>query len=121
MPIDHGAILSGHKANMEGSFTGVRKMCAGVFWFGNVKERYALTTIYRKCWHDLKKADFPWTPRLPHLLEQYAWSVAHDALNGATLRPTFNWAPHICGESPYAVVNHYFGHKKWNGKAPANT
>lgn len=121
MPIDSGAILSGHKARMDEPFGHVRKMCAGVFWFGDTGMREVLGDEYRNAWRDLHVADCPWTPRLPHLLEQYAWSLAHHRLNGATMPGMMNWAPHITGDSDMAIVNHYFGHKKWNGKAPANT
>lgn len=121
MPIDHGAILHGHKARCDAPFEQVRKMCAGVFWFGSPVWRQQLVTHYRIAWRELLEHDCPWTPRLPHLLEQYAWSLAHWRLNGATLPASFNWAPHIVGESKHAIVNHLFGHKKWKGKAPKNT
>ncbi len=121
MPIDHGAILSGHQLLCDEPFPTVRKMCAGVFWFGDVSRRKALVGHYLMAWRELFHHDFPWTPKIPHLLEQYAWSLAHFRMNGATLPASMNWAPHIVGESPHAIVNHLFGHKKWNGKAPANT
>lgn len=121
MPTDAGAILHGHKAMMDGEWSHVRKMCAGVFWFGDPSpaKRSELVNEYRVAWAQLLAADIPWTPRLPHLLEQYAWSVAHHRLGGATLAGCMNWPPHLCGETPLAVVNHYFGHKKWKGKGPA--
>ncbi len=121
MPIDHGAILSGHQLLCDEPFPTVRKMCAGVFWFGDVTRRKALVGHYLMAWRELFHHDFPWTPKIPHLLEQYAWSLAHHRMNGATLPASMNWAPHIVGTSPHAIVNHLFGHKKWNGKAPANT
>lgn len=121
MPIDHGAILHGHKSLCEKPFADVRKMCAGVFWFGDVSRRAELVTSYRLAWREMFSHDCPWLPCLPHLLEQYAWSLAHHRLSGETLPATLNWAPHILGESPHAIVNHYFGHKKWNGQAPKNT
>ena len=55
----------------------------------------------------------PWRPALPHLLEQYSWSLASSRRGGRVLPVTFNWAPHFLGESPSAVVNHYFGLGKW--------
>lgn len=121
MPTDAGAILHGHKGMMDGHWQNVRKMCAGVFWFGDAtgNKRAELVNEYRAAWHALKSADYPWTPRLPHLLEQYAWSVAHHKLGGATLAGCMNWPPHLCGKSELAVVNHYFGHRKWAGKGPA--
>ncbi len=121
MPIDHGAILSGHQLLCDEPFPTVRKMCAGVFYFGDVTRRNALVGHYLMAWRELFHHDFPWTPKIPHLLEQYAWSLAHHRMNGATLPASMNWAPHIVGHSPHAIVNHLFGHKKWNGKAPANT
>ena len=121
MPIDHGAILSGHQLLCDKPFAAVRKMCAGVFWFGDVTRRKALVGHYLMAWRELLSHNCPWTPCIPHLLEQYAWSLAHHRMNGATLPATMNWAPHIVGKSPHAIVNHLFGHKKWNGKAPANT
>lgn len=121
MPIDHGAILHGHKANMDFPHQDIRKMCAGVFWFGDTFDRRELVKNYLYGWKVLRDLNCPWTPCLPHLLEQYAWSFAHHHMNGATLPATFNWSPHILGDSPYAIVNHFFGHKKWNGKAPKNT
>lgn len=122
MPVDHGAILSGHARYMDYPFRDVSKMCAGVFWFGAGK-RAELVQRYRDTWKMLKELDCPWTPRLPHLLEQYAWSVALRCMGGCELPATMNWAPHYggIGEHPNAIVNHYFGHKKWNGKAPKNT
>ncbi len=121
MPIDHGAILSGHQLLCDEPFPTVRKMCAGVFWFGDVAGREALVSHYLMAWRELLSHNCPWTPCIPHLLEQYAWSLAHHRMNGATLPATLNWAPHIVGESPHAIVNHLFGHKKWNGNAPKNT
>lgn len=121
MPVDHGAIVSGHKALMDAPFSDVRKMCAGVFWFGDVTRRAELVTQYKLAWRELLSHECPWTPCIPHLLEQYAWSLAHHRMGGATLPATLNWAPHIVGPSPHAIVNHLFGHKKWKGHAPKNT
>jgi hypothetical protein len=92
----------------------VRKVCAGVQWFGGVAGRSRLVAGYRRAFEELRALPaLPWSPALPHLLEQYAWSLASSRRGGRVLPVTMNWAPHFLGENPFAVVNHWFGFRKW--------
>lgn len=119
MPLDHGAIMHGRAPDLDPPYGSVRKVCAGVQWFGAVPGRSRLVAGYRRAWEELRALPrLPWRPALPHLLEQYAWSLAMNRRGGRVLPAVFNWAPHFVGESPHAVVNHWFGFQKWSELTP---
>jgi hypothetical protein len=76
---------------------------------------------YRRTFSELRNV-IPWVPRLPHLLEQYSWSVVHHRAGGPTLPLQLNWNDRHLGPIDGAVVNHDYGHEKWEGaKAPLNS
>lgn len=122
MPIDAGAIVHFRTPRLNPPYNAVRKLCAGVMWFGaNPAGRSRLVAGYRRAFEEMREL-IPWTPRLPHLLEQYAWSVVHHRRGGALLPNLMNWHAAYLGPRADVVVAHDYGHKKWRGqKAPANT
>lgn len=131
MARDIGAIHCGHDPCLEKPFEQVKKLCAGVVWFGAapIAARENLIKAYRRAWHELKDGAgpgiVPWTPRFDRLIEQYAWSLAAHRLGQPVLRDRWNWPPHIAafGSSRLAIVHHEFGHSKWKGlgvPAPTN-
>ena len=121
MPIDAGAIVYFRRDTLEGVYSHVRKMCAGVMFFGAGGDRRQLVANYRRTFAELREV-IPWHPRLPHLLEQYTWAVVHHRLSGPTLPIALNWNERHLGELPGAIVIHDYGHEKWEGrKAPANS
>lgn len=123
MPIDHGAIVFYRKPTFEKPLTGIRKLCAGVQFFGgDVKgdavvpscDRGRLVAGYRKAFEEIiAMPRLPWEPQLSHLVEQYAWSLCAHRRGGQVLPGSMNWAPVHLGESPFAVVYHHYGHSKW--------
>lgn len=114
MPSDHGALMHDRAAELDSPYCGVRKVCAGVQWFGAVPGRSRLVAGYRRAFEELRGLPrLPWRPALPHLLEQYAWALAMNRRGGRVLPSVMNWAPHFLGESSHAVVNHWFGREKW--------
>jgi hypothetical protein len=115
MPLDHGALMHDRAPNLLSPYNSVKKLCAGVMWFGYSPNRGRLVAGYRRAWEELAALPaFPWSPPLPHLLEQYAWSLALHRRGGSILPVTMNWAPHFLGDNPFAVINHGFGFKKWS-------
>jgi hypothetical protein len=121
MPVDAGAIVYYRTATMDEPYSKVRKMCAGVMWFGKADTRQALVGEYASAWLELRDV-IPWTPRLPHLLEQYAWSLVHHRRGAATLPHVMNWNERHLGRIETLVVNHDYGHLKWGRRsAPRNT
>lgn len=115
MPLDGGAVMHGRAPLLSPPYGAVAKVCAGVQFFGMTPGRSRLVAGYRRAFEELRALPrLPWSPPLPHLLEQYAWSLAMNRRGGAILPVTYNWAPHFLGESPDAVVNHHYGFKKWS-------
>jgi hypothetical protein len=123
MPADHGALIFFRSIQMDAPFADVTKHCAGVMWFGPSPLRAKIPALYRAAWHELAALPrFPWSPPFPHLLEQYAWTLVNHRLGGATLPASMNWSSRFFGPCPGAVIEHDYGHGKWNGdKAPANS
>ncbi len=113
MPGDAGAIVHDRRPRLDPPFEHIMKLCAGVMWFGAVPGRGRLVAAYRKAWTELQPI-LPWRPALPHLLEQYAWSLALRRQGGAILPATMNWSPRFLGPSEFAVVNHDYGLAKWS-------
>jgi hypothetical protein len=117
MTTDHGAMLFAHSATLEGRWSDVLKQNSGVIWFGRSPRRREIPALYREAWHELQPA-FPWVPKLTHLLEQYAWSLACHRIGGAVLPAVLNWSTRLLGASPDAVIDHDYGWGKWNGLPP---
>jgi hypothetical protein len=118
MPEDHGALVFFRSMNLEKPFESVVRHCAGVMWFGASEDRIRLSGEYRKAWHELQALPrLPWEPALPHLLEQYAWTLVHHRMNGPSLPISMNWSSRFFGTNPGAIVDHDYGHGKWNGSA----
>lgn len=109
MPVDHGSLLNGREAFLTGLHSKVRKCCAGVMWFGRQE---TTSEIYHSVWKGLKDDNFPWNPRLEHLLEQNAFSLVRHVQTGAILPHTFNWSTRFLGENPDAVIVHDYGPRK---------
>lgn len=129
MARDIGAIDAGHSPFLEVPFATVRKRCAGVVWFGarDAAAAASIASEYARAWRDLRKAlpggRVPWEPQLPHLLEQYAWSLVAARLGQPVLSDRWNWPPHVRGESRLAYIHHEFGWSKWKAlgrTAPRN-
>jgi hypothetical protein len=118
MPVDGGAIMHGREAKLEAPYSAVRKMCAGVMWFGaenNRNDRAALVMAYVHAHQQLMDmVKLPWAPPLRHLVEQHAWSIVCHNMHGGLLPNALNWAPHFLGENPEAIINHYYGLGKWS-------
>lgn len=126
MPVDHGALVHDRTAKLEAPFEEVRKMCAGVQFFGFARGgRSRLVAGYRRAFEEIRALPkVPWAPPLSHLVEQYAWSVCWHRRGGKTLPASLNWAPSHLGPNPFAIVNHHYGHPKWRElgvRAPANS
>ncbi len=129
MAHDIGAIDAGHSPFLDAPFANVKKRCAGVVWFG-VTQAAAAALIgeeYVRAWRDLAEAlpggRVPWEPQLPHLLEQYAWSLVAHRAGEPVLSDRWNWPPHVRGESRLAYIHHEFGWSKWKAlgrTAPRN-
>lgn len=117
MPPDHGALLYGRRPKMDEPYTDVRKLCAGVQWFGSAPGRSRLVAGYRRAYEEIMALAprVPWTPQLPHLVEQYAWSICSHRRGGQVLPATMNWHAEHLGEWPGVIVNHHYGHPKWEG------
>ncbi len=124
MPLDHGSICCHRKPTLEGPFAGIKKLCAGVQYFGGGNDRSRLVAGYRRAFEEIVALpEVPWTPPLRTLTEQFAWSVCAHRRGGRILPASMNWAPEHLGENAFAVVNHYFGRGKWSlkpesGQAP---
>lgn len=112
MPIDQGALVHGRTPFCDPPYGHLRKLCAGVMFFGSGVDRAQLVDEYRRAWSELDGI-FPWDPPHPWLLEQYAWALAHRVVGGRILPQSFNWGPHFLGESPQAVINHFYGFAKF--------
>jgi len=123
MPVDDGALIHLRTPTLEEPFAGIRKLCAGVMFFGG-GDRSRLVAGYRRAFEEIVALPkVPWSPPLGHLVEQYAWSVCARRRGGKILPSSMNWAPSHLGENPFAVVNHHYGFPKWRElgvKAPAN-
>lgn len=115
MPPDHGALLYGRRPKMDEPYNDVRKLCAGVQFFGAAPGRSRLVAGYRRGFEEIMALAprVPWTPQLPHLVEQYAWSICSHRRGGQVLPGSMNWHAEHLGESPDAIVNHHYGHPKW--------
>jgi hypothetical protein len=122
MPLDHGAVIYWRAKHLTAPYAGVLKRCAGVQWFGASDGRSRLAAGYRRAHQELLAMPrLPWEPQLPHLVEQYAWSICAHRKGGVTLPATMNWHEDHLGKSADAIVNHHYGHPKWRGVgAPAN-
>jgi hypothetical protein len=121
MPVDSGAIVYYRTPVLDAPYATVRKMCAGVMWFGHSPTRAALVAEYCRAFLELRDV-IPWTPKLPHLLEQYAWSLVHHRRGAATLPHVMNWNERHLGPVDGIVVNHDYGHSKWGReRAPKNS
>jgi len=122
MAIDHGALVHFRTANLDWPFDDVRKTCAGVLWLGR-GQRARVVAQYRKAFRELQTLEYPWTPPLKHLLEQYSWSVVqHRLCRSRRLPASLNWSVRILGAAPNVVVDHDYGHGKWAGRpVPANS
>jgi hypothetical protein len=121
MPADHGALVWFRTPKLEWPFESVRKACAGVLLLGPAAHRPQLVAAYRRAWHQMKGC-LPWRPNLPHLLEQYSWSVAMHGFGPSWLPVSLNWSSRHLGASPDVVIEHDYGHGKWNGaRAPRNS
>lgn len=116
MPLDHGAITHDRRGTLEVPYQDVKKLCAGVMYFGKTMPviRRGLVDNYRAAWKELLPI-LPWRPALPHLLEQYAWSLACHRTGGEMLPHAFNWNPDHLGPNPRAIVEHRYGFWKWRG------
>ncbi len=113
MPIDDGALTHGRQASLEQPWEHVAKHCAGVMFFPSSSGRSRLVAAYRKAWLELRDP-LPWDGKLPHLLEQHAWSLASRRRGGGVLPRVMNWNPDFLGDNPAAVVIHRYGFRKWS-------
>lgn len=114
MPIDDGALTHDRAPTLSSPFPGVKKLCAGVVYFGACGTRGRFVAGYRRAFEELVALpSFPWSPPLAHLVEQHAWSIVAARRGGKVLPRSMNWAPHLLGENPMAVVNHHYGFRKW--------
>ncbi len=113
MPVDAGAITHDRSPRLNPPYGTVLKLCAGVMFFG-AGDRGRLVAAYRKAWTELRPT-LPWSPPLPHLLEQHAWSLAARRRGGDVLSQAFNWSPDHLGANALATVEHRYGLRKWRG------
>lgn len=122
MPPDDGAVAYYRSGSLSSPFAHVRKLCAGVMWFGapvvygtsGATSRGILVAHYRNAYLDLVGLpSLPWEQQLPHLVEQYAWSIVTERIGGAVLPRSMNWNPDLLGHSDGAIINHHYGLRKW--------
>ena len=122
MPLDHGALVWFRTATLDFPFDDVKKTCAGVLFMGPAWARSRVVANYRRSFLQMRTA-IPWSPPLKHLLEQYSWSVTHHRIcRGRILPHSMNWSSRHLGLAPGVLVDHDYGHSKWDGRpAPANS
>jgi hypothetical protein len=117
MTTDHGALLFVHSATLDGNWSHVLKQNSGVIWFGPSPRRREIPAMYRAAWHELQPV-IPWTPKLTHLLEQYAWTLACHRLGVTILPPALNWSTRLLGPCAEVVIDHDYGWGKWGAQPP---
>lgn len=114
MPPDDGAVCYYRAAMLSEPFAMVQKLCAGVMWFGATGNRAELVSAYFSAFEELLALPaLPWQQQLPHLVEQYAWSIVAHRMGGAVLPRSMNWNPDLLGHSDGAIINHLYGLRKW--------
>ena len=114
IPVDHGSLIYRRHPFLSPPFGYVRKLCAGVMYFGK-RDAHALCDSYWDAFEALRAHDYPWSPRLPALLEQNAWSKVHADLSAQTLPHVFNWSERFLGPNPNTIINHDYGPFKMSG------
>jgi hypothetical protein len=120
MTTDSGCILYDVGAFMTGEWSDVLKRSGGVMWFAASPRRRDLASMYRTAWHELEPV-VPWTPPVTYVLEQYVWSLVAHRLKCPLLPSCINWSTRLLGSSPTVIIDHDYGHQKWNGqREPGN-
>lgn len=122
MPLDQGSQVYWRKGTLDAPFAHVRRLCAGVQFFGVPSPAFSrryITSRYLAAYKSLVAMPvLPWSPPISALLEQFAWSVVAAELNAPILPAPLNWGRHHLGPNPAAVVHHYYDFHKWRDLPP---
>jgi hypothetical protein len=120
MTTDQGAFLYDVDPFMTKPFETVLKRCGGCMWFGASERRPAIPGMFRKAWHEVSGL-LPWEPKAPYVLEQYVMSIVAHRLGCPVLPATFNWNVRLLGRTDAVLIDHDYGHEKFNGaRHPGN-